>query len=213
MADACARVGRDPKDVTLVAVSKKHATEKVREAFEAGQQHFGENIAQELRDKHAKLENLHGLQWHFIGRFQSNKAKMLLRAGASVHSTAAPSHLDAIAQVAGNLGITARVLIQVNVGHESQKAGVDPADVGYLIDHATGLSNLNLEGLMVIPPASNDPERSRPYFAQLAKLAFTHNLTELSMGMSNDFSVAIEEGATAVRVGTAIFGAREDKPL
>ena len=194
-AAACARAGRDPAQVKLVAVSKLQPIEKLRAAMGEGQTVFGENFAQELRDK---LPELPGAEWHFLGALQTNKIKYVAGKVALLHTCDRLELAEALAKRGGQA-----VLIEVNVGKEGQKAGVFP-------EHAEALvralpPTVPCEGLMCIPPAAGDP---RPHFRALRELRDRLGLRELSMGMSADFEVAIEEGATIVRVGTAIFGAR-----
>lgn len=202
---ACAKAGRSAGDVALVAVSKVHPASAVREAYEAGQRLFGENYVQELSEKAEALGDLGELRWHFIGHLQRNKVKQVLRTGAlieTVDSVRLASEIDKRASE------PVSVMLQVNVAGEAQKAGCDPAELGSLIAAVRAMPKLSLRGLMTIPPLGEEPERSRPHFARLRALASEHGLSELSMGMSADLEVAIEEGATIVRVGTAIFGAR-----
>jgi hypothetical protein len=194
--------------VSLVAVSKKHPPEAIREAYGAGQRLFGENYVQELVDKAGALSDLPELRWHYVGHLQRNKAKHVARLGAfveTVSSARLAAELDKRA-AAEDRGLP--VLIQVNVGGEAQKSGCSVDELGTLVDEVRARRHLDLRGLMTIPPLGAEPEASRPHFARLRELAALHGLTELSMGMSGDLEVAIEEGATIVRVGTAIFGPR-----
>ncbi len=199
IAAACARAGRDEASVTLVAVSKTQPVEKLREAFAAGQKIFGENYAQELR---AKAEALPGAEWHFIGALQTNKARVVVGRASLIHTC---DRLALAKELAKRAQGTQRVLLEVNIGKEPQKSGALPEDVPALLDAVRALPALSCEGLMCIPPASGDP---RPHFRALRELAQKLGLRELSMGMSADYEIAIEEGATIVRVGTAIFGER-----
>jgi PLP dependent protein len=202
---ACAKAGRSEASVGLVAVSKTQSIEKIREAYEAGQRAFGENYVQELADKASALADLSDIEWHFIGHLQRNKVKQVAIARAFVES------VDSI-RLAAELDKRALdrtpVLAQVNVAGEAQKSGCDPSELAALVDALRESAKLELRGLMTIPPLSDDPEASRPYFARLRALAAEHSLREISMGMSADLEVAIDEGASLVRVGTAIFGAR-----
>lgn len=202
---ACARAGRSPDEVALVAVSKVHPADAVREAYEAGQRLFGENYVQELSAKAAALADLPRLRWHFIGHLQRNKVKQVLGTGAVIETVDSERLAREVDKRASE---RVEVLLQVNVAGEAQKSGCDPSELGALIEVVRSLPRLSLRGLMTIPPLEREPERSRPHFARLRALAEEHGLTELSMGMSGDLEVAIEEGATIVRVGTAIFGAR-----
>jgi pyridoxal phosphate enzyme (YggS family) len=204
---ACARAGRDPSEVTLVAVSKRHGEGAIREAYAAGQRVFGENYVQELAQKASALEDLPDLRLHFIGHLQRNKAKAVRRVAAAVETVDSLRLADALDHAEEGPGVLP-VLIQVNVAREPQKAGCEPDALPELIAHVRSLPSLRLDGLMTVPPASDDPEAARPYFKALRDLAAEHALEALSMGMSADLEVAIEEGATLVRVGTAIFGAR-----
>ena len=200
IARACAKAGRAPGSVKLIAVSKLQPAEKLREAAEAGQRAFGENYAQELRDKSAALAEV---EWHFLGALQTNKVKLVAGRAALIHTCDRLALAQEIAKRAPAGG--QRVLLEVNIGGEPQKAGVLPGEAAALLDQVRALSGLRCEGLMCIPPAEGDP---RPHFATLRELAVRLQLAELSMGMSADYALAIEEGATLVRVGTAIFGER-----
>ncbi|HPM41133.1 MAG TPA: YggS family pyridoxal phosphate-dependent enzyme [bacterium] len=212
IASSAAACRRDPSSVKLVAVSKTQTAEAIREAFEAGQRVFGENYAQELRDKAASLSNLE-IEWHYIGHLQRNKAKYVAPVAACVESVDSLELAEAMSRRAGRrIGC----LIEVNIGAEKTKSGVEPSSVEELARGIASLPNLELRGLMVIPPFEPDGEKSRPYFRNLRELLAKTNealapirMTDLSMGMSHDFEVAIEEGATIVRVGTAIFGERQ----
>lgn len=207
---AAEQAGRDPASVRLVAVSKFQPTESIRAALEAGQRIFGENYAQELREKHEQLAD--GPEWHFLGALQTNKAKLVAGRAALIHTCDRLPLADELNKRAAALGAVQRVLIEVNLGVESQKGGVAPAQLDPLLSQIAQLSSLKCEGLMCIPPAGQDP---RPHFQELFRLreearAKGHaQLQELSMGMSADFEIAIAEGATLVRVGTAIFGERK----
>ena len=205
---ACARAGRDPADVTLVAVSKRHPVERVREAWEAGQRVFGENYVQELASKADAAADLEGVEWRFIGHLQRNKAKLLARPGVvveTVDSERLAAELDKRARAAG---LVMPVLVQVNVGGEAQKSGCEPTELDAILAATRGAAHLDVRGLMTIPPATDDPDDARPHFAALRRLAEDRGLKQLSMGMSADLEAAVAEGATIVRVGTAIFGAR-----
>jgi pyridoxal phosphate enzyme (YggS family) len=200
-----------PAGVTLVAVSKGHPPERIREAFAAGQRHFGENYAQEWKAKADALSDLPGLVWHYVGGLQSNKAKVLVGRAAWIHTVDRLGLAQTISRLAAQRGATARVLLEVNVGGESQKAGCAPAEVPGLVEGVASLPGLELRGLMCIPPADTDP---RPGFAALRALRdrLPRRLPDLSMGMSGDYPAAIAEGATLVRIGTAIFGPRPTRP-
>jgi hypothetical protein len=219
IAKAAQRTGRRPSEIALMAVCKTHPAERIIEAYEAGQRLFGENRVQEFADKAPALAQLQDARFHLIGHLQSNKATRaahLFHAVDSVDSLKLAQRLDAAAQQAGK---RLPVLIEINVGGESAKAGLAPdsAELEALLAAAPGLASLEIRGLMTIPPFTEDPNAARPFFQQLRQLRdaiLDRNLTsvsmdELSMGMSHDFEVAIEEGSTCVRVGTAIFGARK----
>ncbi|HXU73754.1 MAG TPA: YggS family pyridoxal phosphate-dependent enzyme [Polyangia bacterium] len=205
IAAAARAAGRDPSTVTLLAVSKTVPAERVREAMRAGQSLFGENYAQELRDKARELE---GARWHFLGPLQRNKVKYVVGVAELIHSVDSLALLDEIAARADKVGVVQRCLVQVNVGDEPQKSGCARGDVPALVRAFAARSSVRCEGLMCIPPDGAPP---RPFFDNLAKLAAAEGLRTLSMGMSGDYAEAIAAGATIVRVGTAIFGAREKK--
>ncbi len=206
IARACARARRDPRDVKLVAVSKTHGPSAIRAAYEAGQRAFGENYVQELVKKAEALGDLPDLELHFIGHLQRNKAKAVRHVTQVVETVDSARLADALDKAADGRALS--VLLQVNVAGEAQKSGCAPESLPELVAHVRTLPSLRLLGLMTVPPASDDPETSRPWFAALAALAREHGLDALSMGMSADLEVAIEEGATIVRVGSAIFGPR-----
>ena len=204
IAAACSRAGRDPASVRLVAVSKTKPVEMLRAAQAAGQAIFGENYAQDLREK---ADALPGVEWHFIGALQTNKAKLVVGRAALIHTCDRVALAQELSKRAKSAGITQRVLLEVNVGREPQKAGALPEDVPALLEKVRALPSLAPLGLMCIPPAEGD---ARAHFRSLRQLGQGLGLTELSMGMSADYEIAIEEGATLVRVGTAIFGERRD---
>jgi pyridoxal phosphate enzyme (YggS family) len=212
IARAAERAGRTADDVTLVAVSKRHSEAAIREAYAAGQRHFGENYAQELRDKAEALADLAGIRWHFIGHLQKNKVKYVVPPGAMVETVDTVSLAEALEQQASRYGRTIECLVQVNVGGEDQKSGADPDEVEPVLLGVAACEHLTLAGLMTIPPWDLDPEETRVHFRALKTLQAAcggpGRLPHLSMGMSHDFEEAVEEGATLVRVGTAIFGER-----
>ena len=215
IAAACLRSGRRREDVKLVAVSKTHPPELVRAAYAAGLREFGENRVQEAKSKCQALADL-GATWHMLGHVQSNKARIARELFQWVHSVDSLRLAEKLVQAADPGQSPLPVLIEVNLGGETSKAGVQAEQVAALAAQIAPLETLELCGLMVIPPYSENPEDVRPYFRQLRALASNIearkipnvSMRELSMGMSNDFAVAIEEGATIVRVGTAIFGGR-----
>jgi hypothetical protein len=210
---ACQRAGRDPREVTLVAVTKTVAVASIREALEGGIRDFGENYVQEALPKISALGP--GTRWHFIGHLQRNKVKYVLGRFHLIHSLDRLSLAQEI-QRRASPNEPAKVLLQVNLSGESTKSGVPLEAVEELLEGVCGLSRLRIVGLMTMPPFFSDPEMSRPFFRSLRELMERlrpqlpppHDLRELSMGMSQDFEVAIEEGATIVRLGTAIFGPR-----
>ena len=208
------RSGRDPQTVRLVAVSKTMEIKRIEEAIQAGVTILGENYVQEARNKITQLG--HKVQWHFIGHLQTNKAKYAVELFDMIHSIDRIDLAREIDQIAQKKGKTIPALIQVNISGEETKHGINKDGLIQLISEIIPLKNIYLKGLMTMPPYFDDPELARPYFQVLRKLKeeikerFKReiNLKELSMGMSNDFEVAVEEGATLVRVGTAIFGER-----
>ncbi len=221
VADACARAQRPLADVALMAVSKMHPVELLIEAHSAGQRLFGENRVQEWQQKAEVAASLPGLEMHLIGPLQSNKtakAAELFHAVQTVDSLKIATRLNAAAQA---LGKTLPVYVEVKLSHEETKHGLQPAELPALLDAIAGLDSLVAIGLMTVPPwpddVANAGAEARPYFQQLRRLrdeaVGKHpTLTGLSMGMSNDFAVAIEEGSTCVRIGTAIFGKRQPQP-
>jgi pyridoxal phosphate enzyme (YggS family) len=218
IARAAARVGRRAEEITLVGVSKTHPTSAIREAYETGIRHFGENRVQEWEGKRAGTEGL-AATWHLIGHLQSNKtarAARLFHSVDSVDEFAIAQRLDRARAEAGITG-KLRVLIEVHVASEETKSGVEISELAALAEGCAELPRLQLVGLMCIPPFLEAAEQVRPYFRRLRELRdeltvkLGIDLPVLSMGMSHDFEVAIEEGATEVRVGTALFGTREVK--
>jgi pyridoxal phosphate enzyme (YggS family) len=215
IAGAASRSGRPPESVQLVAVSKTVGPQPIREAVAAGVTVLGENYVQEARDKTAALSDV-AVSWHFIGHLQTNKAKYAVKIFDLIHSVDSlklAAELDRQAEKAGKVQ---RILIQVNLAGEASKSGVSEAQAPVLASEASGLKHVAVEGLMTMPPYFNAPERVRPYFRALCALRERIaamqipgvQMKELSMGMTGDFEVAVEEGATLVRVGTAIFGER-----
>jgi len=213
IADICARTNRRAEDVALMAVSKMHPAEALLEAHAAGQRLFGENRVQEAQAKSAQIAQLDGLDLHLLGPLQSNKttkAAELFHAIDTIDSLKTAERLNTAAQA---LGKTLTILIEVKLSHEATKHGLAPEELAAFLDSLRPFSALQPRGLMTVPPWSEDPETARPYFQHLRRLrdeslAQHPELTQLSMGMSNDFRVAIEEGSNTVRIGTAIFGKR-----
>jgi len=213
--EATVRCGRDPLTVRLVAVSKTIPVDRVKEAIDAGVTVLGENYIQEAREKFNRLAT-YPVSWHFIGHLQSNKAKYAVRLFDLIHSVDSFKLARELNKQAQKNAKIQNVLIQINISNESSKSGVDAANVLDLMNQMRHLENLSVKGLMTMPPFFNDPEKARPYFSALRNLrdrirqAAPPEITldELSMGMTGDFEVAIQEGATLVRIGTAIFGER-----
>jgi PLP dependent protein len=205
---AAERSGRKRSDITLVAVSKKFSADRLREAYHTGLREFGENYVQEFAEKQPALAELRDARFHLIGHLQSNKARLaceLFQVIQTVDTTKLLNRLDASAAL---LGDTLEVMLEVKLSSEGSKSGALPEQLPPLVEEAVKYPHLRLTGLMTMPPWSDNPENSRPFFQQLAQLARQHGLPKLSMGMSGDLEVAIEEGATIVRVGTALFGPR-----
>lgn len=206
IAAACARANRPREAVTLIAVSKLHPAARIREAYALGLRHFGENYAQELRDKHRELHDLDGLVWHAIGPVQVKNAKYIAQAASVFHAL---ESLEVAKELSRRrVGPPLRCLVEVNVAQEQSKAGVAVAELSSLVSQVRELPNLEVVGLMTMPPLSENPESARPFFQSLAAQGKALGLAELSMGSTGDFEVAIEEGATMIRVGTALFGER-----
>ena len=209
---ALEKTGRDPNDVTLIAVSKTHPAEAVREVMHAGHLIFGESRVQEARAKIPLVPS--NARWHFIGHLQKNKVRNALPLFELIHSVDSLEIAAAIERIASELGLYPRVLLEVNVAEEASKFGFTADTLRQNLESLIALERLQIEGLMTIAPYSEDPEHSRRYFASLRELRDTIEQSEqiglptLSMGMSGDFPVAIEEGATMVRIGTSIFGSR-----
>ncbi len=209
---ACERSGRSVDEVCLIGVAKKHSPEEVREAFECGIGIIGENRIQEARSKIALCPG--GIEWHMIGHLQSNKVKIAVSLFSMIHSVDSLDLLRTIQRHAEEQGKTMRVCLEVNVSGESCKYGLPPEEVPGVLEEATGLMNVDVVGVMTMPPFSVDAEDARPHFSRLRayrdewRESSGFPLTELSMGMSGDFEVAIEEGATMIRVGTDLFGRR-----
>ena len=216
IARAAARAGRDERSVTLVAVSKTFSADRVRQAFVAGQSTFGENKVQEAEGKIAATNALRaeGLRWHLVGHLQSNKARRAAALFDLIHSVDSLELGRKLAQAGAEASRTVEALVQVDLAGETTKHGLPEDALFPALEALRGLSGLRVRGLMILPPFGEDPEGARPYFRRLRELrdrAVADGMLaspDLSMGMSHDFEVAIEEGATIVRVGTAIFGDR-----
>ena len=211
---ACEKAGRSPQEVTLIAVSKTKPLFMLEEAYEAGARDFGENKVQEILEKHPKMPE--DARFHMIGHLQRNKVKQVLPHAVLIHSVDSYCLAEQISQEAGKLGITAKILLEVNVAKEESKFGMMPEDVEEMAGQIAALPHLQIEGLMTIAPFVDDPEKNRPVFRKLYQLSVdikkknidNVNMGVLSMGMTGDYQVAVEEGSTMIRVGTGIFGAR-----
>jgi PLP dependent protein len=211
VARAAERAGRRPEDVLLIGVSKVVEVERIRAALAAGIGALGENRVQEAKAKVAELGR--PVPWHLIGHLQTNKVKDALPLFDLIQSLDRLELAQELERRAAALGRVVEALLQVNVASEASKGGFAPDAVGAALDTIGALSHVRIRGLMVIPPEAERPEDARPWFRRLRELADKHGLRERSMGMSGDFEVAIEEGATMVRVGTAIFGPRPSRPI
>jgi len=191
-----------------VAVSKKFSALAIRQAYDVGLREFGENYVQEFAGKWPKLSDLSDARFHLIGHLQSNKARTACELFSVIQTADSPKLLRRLDASANELGRILEVLLEIKLSDEPAKTGADAREIPGLLEAAHSCANLKVTGLMTMPPWSEDAEHSRPYFRRLAELARGYNLRSLSMGMSNDFEVAIEEGATIIRVGTALFGKR-----
>lgn len=216
LAEAAKKAGRQPEDVTLVAVSKIKPASDIRLLAESGQVDFGENYVQEAMGKQDELADLN-VNWHFIGGLQSNKAKFVAGNFGLVHSVDSRKLAQALHKKASGLGIVQDILLQVNIAGEVQKSGITVENLPQLADEVKEMEGVRLVGLMTMPPFFDDPEGARPIFAELRELKerlekqIGEPLPHLSMGMTGDCIPAVEEGATLVRIGTRIFGARAPK--
>jgi len=218
IATACQRCGRDPDEVTLIAATKTRTVPEIMAAVEAGVIHLGENYVQELVAKREAIDNAgyHDVLWHVIGHLQRNKVKYVVPGVALIHSLDSLRLAKTIEQRATQAEIRQPVLLEVNISGEDTKFGIAPAEAWPLAEQVVQLPHLELQGLMSMPPYTKNPEDSRPHFQALAELATTlvdrglppEAMRHLSMGMSGDFEVALEEGATLVRLGTVLFGPR-----
>jgi PLP dependent protein len=205
MEKAAARSGRKRADITLLAVSKTFPASALIEAYDAGIRDFGENYVQEFEVKRPQLGPMEDARFHLIGHLQSNKSRKAAELFQAVQTVDSAK----LARRLSECGRPLAVMIEVKLSGEESKHGVAPEEIEPLAAAIRKMPNLNLQGLMTMPPWSEDQEQSRPYFARLRELGLKHNLPKLSMGMSNDFEAAIEEGATHVRIGTALFGSRK----
>ena len=213
--ESCNKINRDPNEVTLIAVSKTKPVEMLKEAYDAGARVFGENKVQEILDKYDQMPS--DVKWHMIGHIQRNKVKYIVDKVALIHSVDSVRLAETIDKEAEKHGVIANILIEVNVAKEESKFGLMPEEVPEFVEKIAGFPHIRVKGLMTIAPFVENPEENRPIFAHLRKLSVDiakkniDNITMsiLSMGMTNDYQVAIEEGATMVRVGTGIFGARD----
>jgi PLP dependent protein len=221
IARAARRANRDPEEVQLMAVCKTMPVEAIREAYDAGQRFFGENRVQEFADKWPRLRELTGAEWHMIGHLQSNKAKTAAELFGAIDSLDSIALGEKLNAAAGSSGKVLPCLLEFNVGGEESKSGLRPdtSDLDNLLAAAASWENLEIRGVMAVPPFNEDPQVARPFFRVLkqfrdqiaARKLPRIRMDVLSMGMSHDFEVAIEEGSTCVRIGTAIFGPRPTK--
>ena len=205
IARAAGRTRRDPAQITLLAVTKLFPAKVIRQAYELGLREFGENYVREFEDKAPAVADLADARFHLIGHLQSNKAKKAADLFQVIQTVDSPK----LARRLNDAGRALDVMLEVKLSEEEAKSGADPASLAELIEAVRACGNLRLLGLMTMPPWTDDPEASRPYFRRLRELAERHGLRQLSMGMSHDLEAAIEEGATCVRVGTALFGERK----
>lgn len=204
IARAAARAGRARSEITLIAVTKKFPADAIREAYGLGLRRFGENYVQEFEAKHPALADLRDAEFHLIGHLQSNKA----RPAAELFQVIQTVDSERLARRLDQTGKPMEVMIEVKLSEEQPKAGAALESLDALIAAIRDCAHLDLTGLMTMPPWSDDPEQTRPYFRRLAELARKHAMPKLSMGMSHDLEAAIEEGATHIRIGTALFGPR-----
>jgi pyridoxal phosphate enzyme (YggS family) len=208
LADAVQKAGRQRSDIQLVAVTKKFSSTVIQEAYQAGLREFGENYVQEFAAKRPAVGDLPDARYHLIGHLQSNKVRIAVALFDVIQTVDSSKLLERLNDVAGEQAKQLELLLEIKLSDEASKTGARPEDILAVLESAAKCRNVRVSGLMTMPPWSEDAELSRPYFRRLAELARQYSLPELSMGMSNDFEVAIEEGATIVRVGTALFGAR-----
>ena len=212
--EACIRAGREMQDVTMIAVSKTKPIDMLQEAYDCGCRHFRENKVQELTDKYEQLPK--DIKWHMIGHLQRNKVKYIVDKAYLIHSVDSLRLAEEISKEAGKKGITAHILVEVNIAGEETKFGIAKEEAEELIREIAKLPSIQIEGLMAIAPYVENPEKNRQYFEDLYHLSVdieqknidNSNMSVLSMGMTGDYEVAVEEGATYVRIGTGIFGER-----
>ncbi len=204
IARAAESARRDPAEIVLLAVTKLFPAAAIREAYELGLREFGENYVREFERKAPEVADLADARFHLIGHLQSNKSQKAAQLFQVIQTVDSPK----LARRLNDAGRALDVMLEVKLSEEEAKSGADPEDLAELIEAVRGCANLRLLGLMTMPPWTEDPEASRPYFRRLRGLAQRHGLRQLSMGMSHDLEAAIEEGATCVRVGTALFGER-----
>ncbi len=205
---AATRFGRNRSDITLVAVTKKFSAQTIREAYGAGLRDFGENYVQEFSEKSANLDGLEDARFHLIGHLQSNKARLASELFQVIQTVDSAKLLKRLDGIAGERGAALEAMFEIKLSDEENKTGAAVAALPELAAAARDCKHVRVTGLMTVPPWSEDPEKSRPYFRRLAQLAKDYGWQKLSMGMSGDFEAAIEEGATVIRVGTALFGQR-----
>lgn len=201
---ALGRAGRRREEITLIAVTKVFPASAIREAYSLGLRDFGENYVQEFEGKYPEVADLAGARFHLIGHLQSNKSRRAAELFHAIQTVDSPKLIRRLDEAGHALDL----MIEVKLSEEEAKSGAAPEELPAILDAAAAAKNVRLTGLMTMPPWSEDAETSRPYFHRLRELAARHRLTHLSMGMSNDFEAAIEEGATHVRIGTALFGSR-----
>jgi pyridoxal phosphate enzyme (YggS family) len=205
---AAERSRRSRSDITLVAVSKKFSAAAIRDAYGVGLRDFGENYVQEFAEKKPKLQGLNDARFHLIGHLQSNKVRLACDLFKVIQTADSAKLLHRLNAAAAEANTVPEVLIELKLSQEENKSGARPEELPSLMEAALAFTQITVSGLMTMPPWATDAEQSRPYFQELARLAKQYGLPKLSMGMSNDFEVAIEEGATIIRVGTALFGPR-----
>ena len=208
MQRALSRCHRRREEITLLAVTKVFPASAIEAAYELGLREFGENYVQEFETKHPLVRHLEDARFHLIGHLQSNKARRAAEIFHTIQTVDSVKLARRLDEAAREQGVTRNTMIEVKLSPEQSKAGTDPSTLPELMEAIGGCTNLRLTGLMTMPPWSDDPEQSRPYFRRLRELGERHGIAQFSMGMSHDFEAAIEEGSTCIRVGTALFGRR-----